>query len=320
MDRISTLDPGYVDGDLSVYPLALDSSETLYSASNNATTVLSQSLSFNAKFILVSDTSSFPTKGLIRVGTELIYYEEKATGVFKTLLRGFAGSQQNQWPKGTRVAHSVEAQPHNAIKDAILNIEEYVGLRENPADDSLNGILKAQENRFLAPKPIFRGIPLKGPPPLKVRFQNFSNRDAVRFLWDFGDGGVATDVNPTHTYLSEGVFTVQLRMVTTLGGQGVVSKVGYVVVNNDEKPPFMYVTPEMGTTSTVFTFIDQTDGEIISRHWIFDDGERETIEDPDIHSVTHQYTTAGEYDPTLLVVFSDLRFARVNLAERIVIA
>lgn len=319
-EKISSLDSGYESGNLSIFPEAVDSADTLYTVRNNAETTLTQSLAFTGKFIVVGDTSPFPDKGLIRVGTELIYYAEKATGTFKTLIRGFAGSKQNQWPKGTRVAHSVEAEPHNAIKDAIINMEDYAGLETDPAADSLNGILKAQENRFLAPKPIFRGIPLKGPPPLQVRFQNFSNREAVRFLWDFGDGGVSTEINPTHVYLAEGVYTVQLRMVTIQGGQGVVTKTGYVLVDENESPPFIYVTPEMGTTSTTFTFVDQTDGDIVTRHWIFDDGDRETVDDPDVHTITHQYTTADEYDPTLLVVFADTRLTRVNLVAPIIVS
>src|SRR5688572_29706922 len=98
-DKLASTDPGYTSGDLSVYPDALDDTDTLYSARNNAETVLIQSLSFTGKFVLVSDTSLFPDKGLIRVGTDLIYYREKATGAFKDLTRGFAGSRQQQWPK-----------------------------------------------------------------------------------------------------------------------------------------------------------------------------------------------------------------------------
>jgi PKD repeat protein len=319
-DRISSLDPGYETGDLSVYPEALDSKDTLYEVKNNAETALSQSLTFNGKFVLVDDTSAFPDKGLIRVGTELIYYNEKATGIFKDLKRGFAGSVQNQWNKGVAVKMTVEAETHNAVKDAVLNIEEYVGLQDNPDDESLHGILQAQEKRFLAPRPVFRGVPLKGPPALKVRFQNFSNKEAVRFLWDFGDGGVSTDVNPTHTYLAEGVFTVQLKMITSLGGQGVVTKSGYVTVDKDEKLPLMYVQPEMGTTATTFTLVDQTDGDIVTRHWIFDDGNKVTVEDPDIHTITHTYAMAGTYVPTLLVVFADQRIAKVELPRSIIVS
>jgi PKD repeat protein len=312
MTRKSTLDSNYTTGALSNYPLAIDDSNTLYTATNNAQTVLTQSLSFNGTFIIVQDTGDFPAYGLIRVGTELIYYGLKTSGSFQNLQRGFAGSSQQQWLQGTQVSLTVEAEPHNAIKDAVINIESYLGLKTLPDANSLNGILTAQENKYLAPKPIFRGVPLIGPPPLKVRFQNFSNKLAVRFLWDFGDGGTSTDVSPIHTYLEEGVFTVQLKMVTTLKGQGIITKSGYVTVSKSLIPPFMYVQPTMGTTSTTFTFIDQTEGPVVSRYWIFGDGTTTTIDDPDIHIITHNYTQPGTYNASLLVVHADGTQAAVD--------
>lgn len=319
-DRISSLDSGYVSGDLSVYPEAIDSKDTLYDAKNNAETVLAHSLSYNSNFIIVEDVSKFPDKGIIRVGEELIYYSAKQTGVFKDLVRGFAGSKHGQWSKGTSVKHAVTAEPHNACKDAILNIETFLGTKDNPDAESFNGKLKAKEKKFLAPNPKFKGFPRKGSPPLTVRFQNFSNKEAVRFLWDFGDGSTSTEANPTHEYVTEGEFTVQLRMITSLGGQGIVTKKAYVKVSEDYGFAFMYATPEIGTTATTFTFVDQTLGNIIQRYWDFGDGTRVVEDDPDIHTATHTYTEPGTYDPTLLVVFSDQTVRSVHLTDKIIVS
>ena len=217
------------------------------------------------------------------------------------------------------VSNAVMAEHHNAVKDAILNIQSYVGIADNPAEGSYNYRLSELEVKHLSPKALFRGYPRTGMTPLQVRFQNFSNREAVRFLWDFGDGGSSTDLHPMHTYLTEGEFTVQLRLITSLGGQCVTTKRDYITIQNDKGIGFMYVTPEMGTTSTTFEFIDQTDGDIIIRHWNFGDGTRISIEDPDIHTITHTYTTAGGYDPTLLVIYSDQRLNRVTLDNPIVV-
>ena len=318
-ERISTLDQGYQTGDLSVYPTAIDSNDTLYKATNNAETYLTQSLTFNGKLIIVNDTSLFPDKGIIKIGYESIYYEEKAGNVFKNLVRAFAGSSQNEWPIKTVVQHSVNAEHHNTIKDATINIETNIGLKESPSETSLNGILTAQEKRFLAPKAKFRAFPVIGAPPLPVRFQNISTGEAVRYLWDFGDGGLSTEKNPIHTYVGEGEYTVQLTIFTSLGAEGITIKKNYIVVDQKAKLGFMYVEPEMGTTSTTFVFVDQTDGEIVSRHWIFDDGDKLTIEDPDIHTASHMYTTAGEYNPSLLVVFADTTVKRVFLSDPIIV-
>ncbi len=44
---------------------------------------------------------------------------------------------------------------------------------------------------------------------LEYTFTNLSD-NSVSYAWDFGDGGSATEENPTHTYTSYGLFTVTL--------------------------------------------------------------------------------------------------------------
>lgn len=319
VDRISSLDTGYLPGDLSIYPVAQDSYDTLYRATNNAESFLTQSLTYTGRFLVVDDTSKFPSNGLIRVGKEIIYYGSKTKTVFKDIKRGFVGSQQRPWPVGTRVLGSVMAEHHNAVRDAIMNMEKNLGVRDAPAADSLNGILRNLEYQFLAPKPLFRAVPRKGPPVLQVRFQNFSDAPAIRFLWDFGDGSTSVETHPTHNYLSAGVYSVKLSMITDLGATGITTKNQYIVVDDEEGLAFFYVTSLVGDTSTEFTFVDQTKGNIATRYWIWDDGTNYTEPDPDIHTATHTYTSPGQYQPTLLVVFSDGTLKRVSLNDTIVV-
>ena len=345
VDRISASDSGYTTGDLSVFPEALDDKTTLYEAKNNAVVTLKQTLGYDGKIVVVEDTTGFPDQGIIRVGPltgspsipELIFYSSKTRTAFKGLKRGFAGSKQNRWVADgkTIVTNSVSADPHNAIKDAIINIENDLGVKENPVATSLNGILKAQETRFLAPKPLFRAFPIKGPPPLKVRFQNFTTGHILRYLWDFGDGGNSLDKNPTHTYLSEGVYTVKLNIVTSTGAMGIVTKTDYITVDADESIPFFYVESISNPYSTQtaasmtadgnptspkeFVFVDQTDGDIVQRNWIFGDGVRYSEDDPDIHTTSHIFSQPGEYTVSLLVIFSNGRLKRIDLPDTLTV-
>ena len=191
---------------MSLFPEALDDKHVLFEATNNSFVFLKQTLTYNGKIIIVEDTSSFPEKGELRIGPlpgeageyELVYYDKKTSNTFQKLKRGYAGSKINYWPAvKSCVSNAVVAEHHNAIKDAILNIEVDLGVKDFPDPASLNGILKYQEIRFLAPKPLFRAYPIKGPPPLNVRFQNFTTGHIARFLWDFGDGGTSLEKNPT---------------------------------------------------------------------------------------------------------------------------
>jgi PKD repeat protein len=340
-DRISSLDPGYQTGDLSLYPEVLDDATGLYVAANNATTTLKQTLTYNGSMVVVQDTSGFPANGQIRVGVEggdsfeLIAYETITANTFKNLQRGFAGSQQGTWSAGAIVTSSVMADHHNAVKDAIINIEKNLGLVTLPAAASLNGILTAQEVRFLAAKPLFRAYPLSGAPPLSVRFQNFTTGFVIRYLWDFGDGSTSLEKSPNHTYTQEGTYTVQLNVITFNGAQGVQTKTGYITVSSEDSPPFFYVNNTTNPFSVKtaaemtasghptqpknFLFIDQSDGDIVQRNWIFDDGNQTTEDDPDVHTINHIYTEPGEYVVTELLIFSNGQLKRAELPESLTV-
>lgn len=337
-DRISSLDPGYASGDLSIYPIALDGRETLYEARNNASAHLKQTLTYSAQNIIVDDASGFPPQGLLRVGpppgqpgnSELIYYGQRSNNIFSKLVRGFAGSIQTQFYVGSWVTNAVMAEHHNAIKDAVLNMEKNLGVKDFPDPASLNGILSTLETRFLAPKPIFRALPIRGVPPLKVRFQNYSGGDPIRFLWDFGDGASSTDLSPIHTYMQEGVYTVRLNMITALGAQGIATKSNYITVSKDLGINFFYsdsligvsqqTATLQGTTPTTFTFVDQTQGPIVERIWNYDDGNRLTVSDGDNHVSTHVYQLPGNYQPILLDVLDNGQLKRIELPDIITVS
>ena len=350
-DRISTLDPGYQPGDLSVFPQAFDDQSTLYQVENYAETTVKQAVPYNAKYIIVNDASSFPPQGIIclgpmrgvtasqthvysNVGTkgslgiqglfkntgtpddiEIVCYGSRTDTVFKDLDRGFAGSRRNAWPVGTYVANTVMAEPHNACKDAIINIEKVVGTTQNTDPNSIYGRLLALENRMLSPQAFFRAYPKQGIPPLTVKFQNACSGIVERYLWDFGDGTVSLDANPTHTYTQEGNYTVSLTIITSTRGTGMLTKKNYISVSTSHAQPFFYAQPVPGPlwlsrkTSTLqghlpteILFVDQTPGKINQRYWIFGDGsEPLNVVDPYDHTATHVYEEPGRYSPTLLL-------------------
>jgi len=327
VSKISSYDLGYVAGDLSLFPEAIDTYDSLYFAKNNSEALLTQSLSFGSDLIVVEDATNFPEKGILRINLvdkyatfpEYVYYDKRTNQTFSNLIRGFAGSRQTSWAVGAQIIGGVFADHHNSVKDAIIKIETTLGTKEKPVASSLNGILKEQENRLLAPKPLFRAYPLIGAPPLTVRFQNFTNIIANKFYWDFGDGGTSLEKTPTYTYLSEGTYDVKLRVVTNLGAQGLIIKKKYITVSNDIPDLFAYATPavgysvytaqRMGIEPTTFTIVDQSGGDIVERYWVFEDGGNQTQTNPNIHYTTHVYQTPGTYFPTVLIT---LRSNQVN--------
>jgi PKD repeat protein len=346
-DQVSSFTSGYKTGDLSLFPIVKDDKDILYEAKNNGEAKVSQSVVYTAKNIVVESTSSFPDTGIIRIGNtkvgeagnhELIYYGKKTTNTFKDTIRGFAGSIRGQWPKGSNVTSAVMASHHNSIKDAIINIETDLGIKSTPNDDispvgigaSLNQILKKQEERFLGPKPSFRAYPVVGAPPLKVTFANFSGGPPIRYLWEFGDGSSSTDEVPVHTYTAEGNYSVKLNIMTSLGEQAVTTKNNYISVDKDETEAFFYSSALVGvsqetatlnsTTATEFTFVDQTDGDITERHWVFDDAMQESVYDPNKHAVKHTYASPGTYDVNIIIIFSSGKLKRIFLEDSILVS
>jgi PKD repeat protein len=355
-DQVSSFTTGYKTGDLSLFPIVKDDKDILYEAKNNGETKVSQSVVYTAKNIVVESTSSFPNTGIIRIGNtkvgeagnhELIYYGKKTTNTFKDTIRGFAGSIRGQWPLGSNITSAVMASHHNSIKDAIINIETDLGIKTTPNDDispvgvggSLNQILKKQEERFLGPKPSFRAYPVVGAPPLKVKFANFSGGPPIRYLWEFGDGSSSTEMSPVHTYTAEGNYTVKLNMMTLLGEQAATTKNNYIVVDKEETEAFFYsckivanacvrsivgVSEETATlnstTATEFTFVDQTDGNITERHWVFDDTTQDSVYDPNKHTIKHTYASPGTYDVNVIIIFSSGKLKRVFLEDSIIIS
>lgn len=333
--RISSLDDGYTSGDLSLFPDAVDDRTSLYEATNNSSTILKFALSYSGKYIIVEDASNFPSTGILRIGpasgegnAELIYYGSRTNTVFTDLIRGFAKSVQTSWSSGAYVTNSVAAEHHNAVKDAVLKTEWYIGLESLPDSESLNGIIKSLEERYLAPKAEFKAYPQKGPPSLTVRFQSLcSDSHTVRYLWDFGDGTNSIEKNPNHTYTAEGLYSVKLVVYTSAGGQGLRVKDNYIKISESENVGFFYVVQtnpnqpaysittatSLGGEPAVFSYVDQTDGDIVRRIWIFGDGNSTEVDDPNTHTIIHSYNDPGEYSPSLINVYGDQTIKRVFL-------
>jgi len=344
-NKIASTDKDYSIGDLSVFPDQIDSTRELYEVRNNAESNLKQSVSYDTKYIILENGSNFPSHGIIKIGEtnhpgELVHYQLRQGNVLKELTRGFAGSRQNPWQSGTPVKNSVSAETHNAVRDAIYNIQNKSGTSYKPADGSVNKLLKDAEIKYLAPKAQFRAFPKKGSPPLTVRFQSTSSGDIARYLWDFGDGSQSIDKNPFHVYRTEGIFTVKLSVVTSTGANGITKKIDYIDVSDDEKFKFFYLIQQdqtkpaysektasekilsgedVNAEPAIFDFVDQTDGDITQRIWIFGDGEIETVDDPSIHYTSHVYKNPGNYEPNLLLVFSSDNTKRIFLQDNILV-
>jgi len=337
-EKVSSYDRNYQTGDLSIFPTLIDNYATLYEARNLSETTLEFGLNLNSKVIILKDGTNFPQQGILKIGSlsskdgnsELVYYYKKEGNTFTKIIRGFQNSKSTMWSKGTLVTSGVFAEHHNALKDSIEKLENKLGENNFPVAESLNGLLKKLENDILGPKPILRGYPLSGKPPFTVKFKNFTIGNNSKYFWDFGDNTTSIEESPEHTYIREGIFTVQLNVINELGGQGIVTKTNYINSNNENTIPLFYITPrynglskktaaKTGVNPTTYNFIDQTDGKIITRFFVFGDNKNKIIKDPNIHVVEHIYDEPGEYKPFILDTFESQNVKKVFLQESLIV-
>jgi PKD repeat protein len=110
------------------------------------------------------------------------------------------------------------------------------------------------------------------------------------FNWTFGDAGVSSDRNPTHTYASAGTYTVTLAATSSEGCRGVVTK----QVTVHALPNAGFTATPSGPRKFDFKPADSTHSFYV---WAFGDGDSSGAKKP-----THEYDTIGWFKVTLMVV------------------
>ena len=123
------------------------------------------------------------------------------------------------------------------------------------------------------------------------------------YAWDFGDGDVVYGVTQSHIYSTPGTYTVTLT-VTDDEALTDTDTLTVTVTAASSEP-----TANAGNDQTVdlgnsisfdASASSDSDGEIISYHWDFNDGSESTEIKP-----SHKYSTAGTYTVTLEVTDND---------------
>ncbi|HZF63846.1 MAG TPA: PKD domain-containing protein, partial [Chitinophagaceae bacterium] len=103
--------------------------------------------------------------------------------------------------------------------------------------------------------------------PITVTFDNYTaGPGTLSYQWNFGDGGVSTEVNPTHNYTSSGQFTVTLITRSNLSCGDTVRKQINV---GGYKTDF---TTSRVCQGGVTEFTNTSTPQPISSLWVFPDG------------------------------------------------
>ena len=132
----------------------------------------------------------------------------------------------------------------------------------------------------------------------QYQFEN-NSMNAISYMWDFGDGMMSSEINPQHTYSSNGQFVVTL---TAINDCGEVSFSQTIEVGEMLAAAFIaeFINPCVPAT---VQFQDQSSGQnIISHSWVFEGGNPpfSTLQNPIV-----TYSQPGIFDVELTVVNSN---------------
>lgn len=241
------------------YPLEFDTNDNLYEVHDSLRVKLAEDYSpGDSSITIVGDSSKFPPTGIITLTEQISDIDERAisfsysaktdtefTGL--TLLSGFTDTYK---PKNiTNVTQNVMAEHHNNLKDVLVSIENFIGVKGTedsmPGGDTLEGRTNFLRRLVLTPRAWFTTDKVVGVVPLTVKFTDQSFRlgnGEVTFIWDFGDQTVSnisystisvssfvpsTDINVLvrdvdggsveKTYDKPGKYTVKLTVINEHG-------------------------------------------------------------------------------------------------------
>ncbi|RAJ05398.1 gliding motility-associated-like protein [Chitinophaga skermanii] len=124
----------------------------------------------------------------------------------------------------------------------------------------------------------------------------------VVYFWDFGDGISSTLENPSHTYTTNGTYTVRLTVTTRSGCSASASETIVVTIDPNVNGKFTINQSEQCLTGNNFVFTNTTTvtpGTTIAGYeWNFGDNTAIST----VTSPSHVYATAGTYVVTLTVI------------------
>jgi len=222
-----------------------------------------------------------------------------------------AGSSQItavHWDFGDGTISSAMSPGHSYAAAGTYTVSLTVTSADGSNTQTRADYIVVTEAGALPPNAIFSGTPTAGHAPLTVTFTDASTQGSApitAWAWTFGDGGTSTLQNPSHTYTSNGSYTVSLA-VTTSVGTDTETKPGYIDVTSVPVPPTAQFsgTPREGVMPLTVQFTDQSSlgsaTTFTSHSWTFGDGGTSTATNP-----SHIYLLAGTYNVTLTVTTAD---------------
>jgi len=190
-----------------------------------------------------------------------------------------------------------------AINITDVTISNYSSFRINAFIENKSVFIESESTGY--PVADFIWAPLQPKDTDEVKFNSSSSYDIngfiVNWTWNFGDGNVSYEQNPSHKYADDGTYNVTL---TVRDNDGYASNISYLISVSNVEPSahftFSPLNPSEGDTIYFSDMSSDSDGSVVNWTWNFGDGNVSYEQNP-----SHKYADDGTYNVTLTVRDND---------------
>lgn len=125
--------------------------------------------------------------------------------------------------------------------------------------------------------------------PYTLKFNDSSFGNITEWHWDFGDGSISTLTNPSHAFMSTGVYEVCLTILDNINNcSHTFCETIFVGIQRNCEASFDY--SQTFSEDNIIEFFDRSVGDIETRKWTFGDGTFSNENNP-----VHEFPGPGLY-------------------------
>lgn len=202
-----------------------------------------------------------------------------------------------KWDLGNGVTSS-DANPTTSYFDpGVYTVKLVVYTNDNKSDSvTQTNFVTVYQN----PSAAFSISDSAGCFPLNVSYTDKSlpgSGDIAKRTWDFGDGNISAQAQPSHSYTAAGTFSVTLTVTNTFGCAATTVHKDVIHISQGVTAGFTANTTGVCHSPAVFNFTNTSVGAgALTYKWGFGDGAVATGDNPG-----HSYTNEGSYQVYLKV-------------------
>jgi len=129
----------------------------------------------------------------------------------------------------------------------------------------------------------------------QVQFINISDGFGISSVWDFGDGSQSAQINPSHSFNTNGLYDISLLITDSFSCTN-----NMVLVNHIEvlKPTADFITAGISSNCPplISNFSNSSSTDVINWEWVFGGGGSSSLINP-----SHLFSASGIFDVSLIV-------------------